>query len=140
MPHDLALELSSHVEQFCTTWIMCDEAGRQLGLWQLQRAFMTARAQVPGLPEGFTFHDLRHFYASLLIASGLDVKVVQTRPRPASAKTTLHTYGHLWPNSDETTRAAISDVMTTRSQSLAANLRPSGAVVKHLSLSEAHLG
>ncbi len=43
----------------------------------------------------------------LLIVSNLDVKVVQARLRHASAKTTLDTYGHLWPDSDETTRAAI---------------------------------
>jgi len=85
---------------------------------------------VEDLPEGFRFHDLRHYYASLLINSGLDVKVVQARLRHASAKTTLDTYGHLWPDSDETTRAAISSVMTTRNGTLAANLRPSGAIVK----------
>ena len=90
-----------------------------------------------GLPEGFRFHDLSHFYASLLIFSKLDVKVVQARLRHASAKTTLNTYGHLWPDSDETTRAAISGVMTTRSRSLAANLQPTGAVVKRSPLSEA---
>ena len=83
-------------------------------------------------------NDLRHYYASLLISSGLDVKVVQARLRHASAKTTLDTYGHLWPDSDETTRAAISGVMTTRSQSLAANLRPSGSVVKRFPSSEVH--
>jgi integrase len=49
---------------------------------------------------GFRFHDLRHYFASLLIASGADVKVVQARLRHASAKTTLDTYGHLWPDSD----------------------------------------
>ena len=132
IPHDLVLELSAHVEQLSTEWIMCDEAGRQMGPWQLQRAFRAARAQVKGLPEGFRFHDLRHYYASLLISSGLDVKVVQARLRHASAKTTLDTYGHLWPDSDETTRAAIGGVMATRSQALAANSRPSGAVVKYL--------
>jgi integrase len=94
---------------------------------------MAARSAVEGLPEGFRFHALRHYYASPLISSGLDVKVVQARLRHASAKTTLDTYGHLWPDSDETTRAAISGVMTTRSQNLAANSRPSGAVVKHRS-------
>jgi integrase len=133
IPQDLVLELSAHVEDFSTTWIMCDEAGRQMGPWQLQRAFRAARAEVPGLPEGFRFHDLRHFYASLLIASGLDVKVVQARLRHASAKTTLDTYGHLWPDSDETTRAAISSVMTTRNQNPAATVRPSVAVVQHIS-------
>lgn len=51
-----------------------------------------------GLPDGFRFHDLRHYFASLLIASGADVKTVQARLRHASAKTTLGTYGHLWPD------------------------------------------
>jgi integrase len=46
---------------------------------------------VDGLPEGFRFQDLRHYFASLLIASGADVKVVQARVRHASAKTTLDT-------------------------------------------------
>jgi integrase len=91
IPKDMALELSHHVEQFSTQWVMCDEAGRQMGPWQLQRAFRNARAQMQGLPEGFRFHDLRHYYASLLISSGLDVKVVQARLRHASAKTTLDT-------------------------------------------------
>ena len=50
---------------------------------------------------------LRHYFASLLIASGLDVKVVQARLRHASAKTTLDTYGHLWPDKDESSRAAV---------------------------------
>jgi integrase len=140
IPKDLALELSHHVEQFSTQWVMCDEAGRQMGPWQLQRAFRAARVQVQGLPEGFRFHDLRHYYASLLISSGLDVKVVQARLRHASAKTTLDTYGHLWPDSDETTRAAIGTVMTTRSHDLAAISRPPEAVVTRLPLSEAHTG
>jgi integrase len=43
---------------------------------------------------GFRDHDLPRYFASLLIASGLDVKVVQTRLRHASAMTTLNTYGH----------------------------------------------
>ena len=93
--------------------------------------YRAARAQVPGLPEGFRLHD-RHYYASLLISSGLDVKVVQARLRHAFAKTTLDAYCHLWPDSDETTRAVISDVITARSGISAAKPRPSGAVVKRL--------
>lgn len=54
-----------------------------------------ARARVEGLPEVFRFHDLPRYFASLLISSGLDVKVVQARLRHASAMTTLNTYGHL---------------------------------------------
>lgn len=36
-------------------------------------------------PEGFRLHDLRHYYASLLIASGLDVKTVSALVRHANA-------------------------------------------------------
>lgn len=63
------------------------------GRWRTPYA--PARAKVPGLSPEFRFHDLRHYYASLLIASGSDVKVVQARLRHASAKTTFDTYGHL---------------------------------------------
>ncbi|WP_290513850.1 tyrosine-type recombinase/integrase [Aeromicrobium sp.] len=75
-------------------------------------------APLAGLPSGFRFHDLRHYLASMLIASGAHVKVVQARLRHASAKTTLDTYAHLWPDSDESTRAAIGAVMAARVASL----------------------
>src|SRR6516165_10543500 len=65
-----------------------------------------------GLPTGFRYHDLRHYFASLLIADGVDVKTVQARLRHASAKTILDTYGHIWPDRDESTRAAIDAVLT----------------------------
>jgi integrase len=89
-------------------WLMTNEAGGQLGPWQLQRALRAARAKVESLPAGFRFHDLRHYYASLLISSGADVKVVQTRMRHASGKVTIDVYGHLWPDSDDSTRAAVT--------------------------------
>lgn len=52
------------------------------------------------------------------MASGADVKVVQARLRHASAKTTLDTYAHLWPDSDESTRAAIDSVMQQQAEAL----------------------
>ena len=68
--------------------------------------------------EDFRFHDLRHYLESLLIGSGLDVKVVQHRLRHGSAKTMLDTYGHLWPDSDEAARAAVAAVLAARGDSL----------------------
>lgn len=64
-----------------------------------------------GLPVGTHFHDLRHFYASLLIAHGESVKVVQARLGHKTAAETLDTYGHLWPDSEEATRAAVDVVL-----------------------------
>lgn len=78
---------------------------RTAGPWVIERAVREARVSVEGLPPEFRFHDLRHCFASLLIASGLDVKVVQARLRHVSAKTTLDTCGHLWPDRDDASRA-----------------------------------
>jgi integrase len=55
-------------------------------------------------------HNLRHFFTpglitSGLIASGCDVVTVQWALGHASATTTLNTYGHLWPDADDRTRA-----------------------------------
>lgn len=61
--------------------------------------------------EGAKFHDLRHFYASLLIRHGESVKVVQSRLGHASAAETLDTYSHLWPDSEDRTRAAVDSVL-----------------------------
>ena len=77
-----------------------------------------ARSRVDCLPEAFRFHDLRHYLASLLISSGLDVKVVQHRLRHDPAKTTLDTYGHMWPDADESARAAVGVVLAARADSV----------------------
>jgi len=123
-PQELALELSAHVA--ATTrrgeWFLANEWGQQVSPWMLDRAMRSARAKVPGLPPDFRCHDLRHYLASLLIASGGDVKIVQARLRHASATTTLNTYSHLWPDTDDSTRAAIATAMTARK----GNLRATG--------------
>ena len=92
-------------------WVLLDDGGAQLGPWKVERHMRRIRRQVAGLSPVFRFHDLRHYYASMLIASGADVKIVQQRLRHASAAVTLRTYTHLWPDSDQTTRAAVERAM-----------------------------
>lgn len=116
VPHSLSTEVLAHMAQWPGATVLCDEDGAQVGPWRLERAIRSARKKVPGLPEGFRYHDLRHYLASFLIASGADVKLVQARLRHASAKTTLDTYGHLWPDSDESTRAALEAVFGARTE------------------------
>jgi integrase len=70
-----------------------------------------AAVAAAGAPVGTGFHDLRHFYASLLIRHGESVKVVQARLGHASASETLDTYSHLWPDSDDRTRAAVDEAL-----------------------------
>lgn len=60
---------------------------------------------------GFKPHDLRHFYASSLIAGGQSVKVIQARLGHATAQETLDTYGHLWHDDEDRTRGITGGVM-----------------------------
>lgn len=97
---------------------MSNESGVAVPPWQIERAMRDVRPTIAGLPEEFTFQDLRHYLASVLIANGANIKVVQARMRHATAKTTLDTYGHLWPDMDESTRRVIASVITERMDSL----------------------
>lgn len=63
--------------------------------------------------ERITFHDLRHYYASLLIRHSESIKTVQARLGHASAAETLDTYSHLWPDSDDRTREAVDSVLAS---------------------------
>ena len=66
--------------------------------------------------DGLRFHDLRHYYASLLIRHGESVKTVQARLGHANAAETLDTYSHLWPDSDDRTREAVDHVLGNPSE------------------------
>jgi Phage integrase family len=58
-----------------------------------------------------TLHDLRHFFASGLIASGCDVVTVQRAMGHRKATTTFGTYAHLWPTAEDKTRAGAASMM-----------------------------
>jgi integrase len=60
-----------------------------------------------GLHAGTRFHDLRHTYASALIASGMNVKIIQQRLGHSSAMITLDVYGHLFPDDADLGRGVI---------------------------------
>lgn len=74
----------------------------------------------------YTLHDLRHFYASGLIASGCDVVTVQRALGHSSATITLGVYSHLWPTAEDRTRAAASDLMAAALGASADSLRTEG--------------
>ncbi|MFK0020852.1 tyrosine-type recombinase/integrase [Streptomyces sp. NPDC090798] len=61
------------------------------------------------LPHMVT-HDLRHFFASALIAGGASVKQVQLVLGHASAVITPRIYAHLWPGEEDRTRTVMDAV------------------------------
>lgn len=53
-----------------------------------------------GIPDTFVFHDLRHTQASLMLAAGVDLKVIQKRLGHRDFATTANTYSHLLQNAE----------------------------------------
>jgi integrase len=114
LPDVVAGALSEHREAFPPGpegLIFTDDLGRPIrrnGFGKLWRVSVRDAGV-----DSMKFHDLRHFYASLLIRHGESVKVVQARLGHASAAETLDTYSHLWPDSEDRTRAAVDGVLGT---------------------------
>ena len=106
--------LARHVAAHCPegTWLFTGDAGQPPHQNTVGHRWRTTLAAA-GL-SGVKLHDLRHFYASGLIASGCDVVTVQRALGHASATTTLNTYSHLWPTAEDRTRRAAEDVLVDR--------------------------
>src|ERR1035437_3960794 len=60
---------------------------------------------------GVRFHDLRHFFASMLIAQGQNAKYVCDQMGHSSIKVTFDTYGHLFPQAKQEASSKYEEVM-----------------------------
>lgn len=106
LPDVVAVELSAHLAAFPSRGLVFTnrdcapiDARSFSQIWGRVR-------QVAGVAE-CRIHDLRHFYASVLIAAGRSVKEVSERLGHTDAAMTLNVYSHLWPTDADGTRAAI---------------------------------
>ena len=103
--------------------VFCRPDGSYLRSQTFQRGALNRAAEEMGLAEWtgevdrageriytqhFHPHEFRHTAASLAIASGADVKVVQQMLGHKSAKLTLDNYGHLFPDQLGTVADAMS--------------------------------
>jgi len=103
--------LAAHLAAFpAVDLILTNEAGDMIGRSNFGTMWRRATKSVE--LDGLHFHDLRHYYASLLIRHGESVKTVQALLGHANAAETLDTYSHLWPDSDDHTREAVDLVLT----------------------------
>lgn len=109
LPDELVAILAEHVRQHTpdgepSRWLF-DEGGKP---WHDNLADYRWRSTRTDAGLTFKLHELRHYFASGLIAAGCDVVTVQRAMGHASATTTLSTYAHLWPTAEDKTRAAAS--------------------------------
>jgi integrase len=114
VPDDMLAMLARHIAAYCpgadpARWLFRGGDGNPVHQNTAGHQWRKARrkADCPKLK----LHDLRHSYASGLIAAGCDVVTVQRALGHRSAIVTLNTYGHLWPKAEDRTRNAAAAMM-----------------------------
>lgn len=126
LPDDLLAMLSQHISQGVhgpDGHLFATASGGLMGGSSADYRWNQARTQAGGSGAACRIHDLRHFYASGLIAAGCDVVTVQRALGHASATITLNTYAHLWPSAEDTTRAAAAGLMRAAAKTPADSAR-----------------
>ncbi|MFJ8191109.1 tyrosine-type recombinase/integrase [Streptomyces sp. NPDC096094] len=100
LPRSFAAELHERVkDQRPDLLVFTAPEGGPLRYSNFRSRFFDPAVKAAGLGGlGVTPHKLRHTAASLAIAAGADVKVVQLMLGHKSAAMTLDVYGHLWPD------------------------------------------
>lgn len=88
------------------------QSGLLAAFHRVQSSFAAAHTDIE-LPL-ISVHDLRHTHASLLLAAGVDVKVIQERLGHSSATITLNTYAHLMPNSQAAALERFEALLASR--------------------------
>jgi len=110
LPEIVGLALAAHIEAYPpgpNGLIFTAPEGGPLRRSRFHERWWAPARKAAGLPVETRFHDLRHTYASLLIEARESPKVIQERLGHSSITETMGVYGHLYPNSAETTRSAI---------------------------------
>ncbi len=96
IPRFLANDLAAHLAgKLADDFVFAAARGGVLHLRNFRRTSFDPAVRASGL-DGLTPHALRHTAASLAIAGGANVKVVQTMLGHKSATMTLDLYGHLF--------------------------------------------
>jgi integrase len=136
LPRQVAEALSEHIRQFPPTevtlpWQAPDGNPRTHALIftgeksgsACNRSAFNSKVWVPtrrraGIPDGDDdaagMHQLRHHYASVLLADGVDIKRVQSYLGHYSAAFMLDVYGHLMPNDEERSLRLVEAALEAR--------------------------
>lgn len=67
--------------------------------------------QAAGLPAGYGLRDLRHYFATVLIHGGANVKSVQLAMGHTTPTITLNTYVGYWPDAVDQTRSLVDSAL-----------------------------
>jgi integrase len=97
-------------------WVFTDATGQPIHPHAISQAFerIARRAGVPVI----RLHDIRHTHATLLVQSGVPVKVVSERLGHATAGFTIETYQHVMPGMQADATAVSETLLRPASPTL----------------------
>lgn len=108
-------ELAEHIRMYPPSgpeaYLFTAPNGGPIRRTNFMRSYWNPAARAADIPVGTALHALRHYFASVLIAAGLSVKVVSDLLGHTNAAQTLNTYAHLWPTDDDRARNALDAVL-----------------------------
>jgi integrase len=88
-------------------WVIAGEFGKGYGSNYFSSGKYKPLLTRAGIDRSFTFHDLRHTHATILLIRGVNPKIVQERLGHATVSMTLDTYSHLLPDNQDSAVTAI---------------------------------
>ena len=91
--------------------IFTTQFGFPLSPTNFSRRWFRPLIREAGIPDSFTFHQLRHYHASVLLEAGVPVKIVSERLGHASAKMTMDVYAHVLDHEQDRAVAALEKYM-----------------------------
>ncbi|MDP9459336.1 MAG: site-specific integrase [Actinomycetota bacterium] len=112
LPQVVADELAAHMAEFppgADGSLFTTRTGAVFRPDYYGSMIFAAAVKRAGLPAGTTSHDLRHHYASVLLAAGESVVAVAERLGHENATLVTTVYGHLMPDSEDRTRRAVDE-------------------------------
>ena len=131
LPGAVALRLSAHIaacpaREVTLPWLDGDGKNETAGLMfttpagrpltrntfntRIWKTALTAAGVRPTREDGF--HALRHYFASMLLAGGVDIRALADYLGHTDPGFTLRVYVHLMPAADDRMRAAVDQAMT----------------------------
>jgi len=107
MPEFLREMLAQHLSEFLSAeWVFTSPEGGFLRYDNFRRRVWLPAVQSSGL-GAFKFHSLRHTAAAFMVDEGADPLQVKRRLGHEDIRTTYGTYGHLFPDREESLVSAL---------------------------------